>query len=106
MGLITRAENNVIKNRINAQVNYAKTKYYSDSLEAYRKNMKKSWSILQELMGRKQSKREIVSILNEDTEQTCPQKIADTFATFFSSVGTTLDRNLTPVFIIQLFQHL
>ena len=35
-GLITRAENNAIKNRINAQVNHAKTKYYSESLQVYR----------------------------------------------------------------------
>lgn len=94
MGIITRAENNVIKNRINSQVKYAKNKYYSDSFQIYRKNMKKSWSILQELMGRKKSKTEIITILDNDVEQTCPQNITEIFANFFSTIGSNLDLSL------------
>ena len=94
MGLITRAENNTIKNRINSLVKSAKNKYYADSFQAYRNNMKKSWSILQELMGKKKTRRDIISIFNDDTEETCPQKISDTFANFFSTVGSNLDLNL------------
>ena len=45
-------------------------------------------------MGRNHSKQDIVSIFNDDIEHTCPQKIADTFANFFSTVGATLDLNL------------
>ena len=41
MGLINKAENNSIKNRINSQVKWTKTKYYTDSLQVHRNNMKK-----------------------------------------------------------------
>ena len=92
-GLITRAENNRLKNHINAQVNKAKNKYYTETFYTYRKNMKKSCSLLQDLMGTKKSKREITCLLDED-ELSCTEDIVNKFANFFSTVGSNLDSRL------------
>ena len=56
--------------------------------------MKKSWSLLQDLMGTKKSKKEITCILDGEVELTSTDDIVNKFANFFSTVGTNLDLNL------------
>ena len=93
-GLITRAENNQVKNQINRQVNKAKNKYFIDQFNAYKTNMKRSWSLLNHLMGKNKSKQQIVSIMDGDTEITESLDIANKFADYFSNIGVNLENNL------------
>ena len=94
-GLITRAENNRRKNQINRQVNNAKHKYSVEKFCAYKNDMKKSWSLLNHLMGRNKSKQEIVRILDGNAEFTEAHDIANKFADYFSNVGVNLENNLS-----------
>ena len=93
-GLITRAENNRFKNQINAKINKAKNKYYIDALTAFRNNMKKSWNLIQGLMGRKKSRRDIISLMDGNVELTETIDIVDKFADYFSSIGSKLESDL------------
>ena len=94
-GLITKEENNSIKNLINAKVNKAKDKYYRTAFDIYKNSAKKSWKLLGELMGRSGSKRDYINSLVEDNvEITGDQKIADIFADHFSNIGPELENAL------------
>ena len=93
-GLITGAENNQVKNQINRQVKKAKNKYFTDQFNAYKTNMKRSWSLLNHLMGKNKSKQQIVSIMDGDTEITESIDIANKFADYFSNIGVNLENNL------------
>ena len=93
-GVISREENNRIKNEVNHMVNKAKHNYFMNSLKAYRNNMRKSWKLLHDLMGKKKSKTEIMKILDENNEIEDSQEIVNKFADFFSYVGVNLDNNL------------
>ena len=94
MGLITRGENNSLKNRINAQINKAKNDYHKNAFILHKKNMRKSWNLLKNLMGTNSSKKEITSLLNGNSEITDTNEITEIFSDFFSNVGTDLDANL------------
>ena len=94
-GLITKEENNTIKNLINAKVNKAKDKYYRTAFDIYKNNAKKSWKLLGELMGRNGSKKDYINSLVEDgVEITGDQQIANTFADYFSNIGSELENAL------------
>ena len=93
-GLISKEENNRIKNQVNHAVNKAKHNYFVNSLNAYQNNMKKSWTLIHDLMGKNKSKNEITKILNGNDEIDDINDISNSFANFFSEVGTKLDDNL------------
>ena len=57
-GLLTREENNRIKNEVSSKINKAKHEYYKNSFELFKGNIKKSWNLINELKGKKKSKRE------------------------------------------------
>ena len=93
-GDISRKQNNRIKNDVNQLVNKAKHDYFINSLKAYQNNMKKSWKIVHDLMGKKKSKHEIMKILDDNNEIEDSKEIVNKFADFFSNVGLNLDNNL------------
>ena len=53
--------------------------------------MKKSWSLLQELLGTKKSRRDIISLMDENGEITENSEIVDKFADYFSTIGSNLE---------------
>ena len=83
-GVISREENNRIKNEVNHMVNKAKHNYFMNSLKAYQNNMRKSWKLLHDLMGKKKSKTEIMKIWDENNEIEDSQEIVNKFADFLA----------------------
>ena len=53
LGQISKEENNRIKNEMSSKINKAKYEFYKNSFEIFKVNIKKSWSILHELMKKK-----------------------------------------------------
>ena len=94
LGLISKEENNRIKNEMSSKINKAKHEFYKNSFELFKGNIKKSWSILHELMKKKQSKREEIQLKVDTKIIVEPYEVANTFANYFSSVGSTLESNL------------
>ena len=56
--------------------------------------MKKSWKILGELMGNKKQKNDKISLIDENTEISGENEIANKFADYFGQVGESLDAAL------------
>ena len=93
-GQISKEENNRIKNEINSKIRKAKFDYFRCSFERFKGNMKKSWNLLSNLMGRKKNKREIITLLDGTTELVDEGDVANKFADYFSTIGQNLDSNL------------
>ena len=58
--------------------------------------MKKSWGLLKNLMGTKNSKSKISCITKNDVELTNTREITEHFADYFSTVGSNLDQLIQP----------
>ena len=95
LGLISREENNRIKNEMSSKINKAKHEFYKNSFEVYRGNIKKSWGLLHELMKKKNSKHTDIHLKVGNRKIVEPLEVANTFAKYFSSVGEILENNLS-----------
>ena len=109
-GDITREENNRQKNVLNSKIKKAKNDYYKNAFELHKKNMKKSWGLLKNLMGTKKSKSNISCLMKNNVELTNTRQIVEHFANFFSTVGSNLDQilrhtNLSPLAHINRNSH-
>ena len=93
-GLLTREENNRIKNEVSSKINKSKHEYYKNSFELFKDNIKKSWNLINELKGKKKSKREDIHLSVDSKNIVEPYEVANTFAKYFSSVGNILENNL------------
>ena len=69
----------------------AKSNYYTDKFTEYSNNLKQTWSLIKEITGSKETKREIPNIfLNKGQIYSGAQEIADGFNEFFSNIGKQL----------------
>ena len=94
LGHISKENNNAIKNRLNRQINKMKINFFSSSFEAFKKNSKKCWNTLFDLTGTNKTRRDNISLLENDTEIKNPQDVVDTFSNFFANVGRNLEQLL------------
>ena len=94
LGLISRDENNRIKNEMSSKINKAKYEFYKNSFDVFKNNTNKSWSLLHELMGKKHVKRDDIHLTVNSKKIVEPYEVANTFAKYFSSVGNMLENNL------------
>ena len=95
-GLISKATNNRIKNRVNRAVTNAKNKFYEDSFRNNSSNPKKSWDIIKKLTGQNLSRKNIEEILIRGENVKDHETMANSFIEFFTSVAQSLDTDLGP----------
>ena len=87
-GFITKAENNAFKNRLNKEIQNDKKKYYRNLFNDERQNMKKSWKVLNSLLGNKtRNKTDILHGVNSHNDKV---SVLNTFNTFFATIGSNL----------------
>ena len=89
-GIVTKQENNVFKNKIKTTINKAKHSYYKNVFDSSFGNMKLTWKILNNLMGRT-NKKNIKSLIGDSGEIFDEFVMAETFNKYFASVPIDLD---------------
>ena len=79
------------RNNTNNAIKQTKKQYFEDNLETYKNDQRKTWSLLNELTSRKPKNHSTVTQLKHNEKQTTsPIEIANTFNTYFTSIGETL----------------
>ena len=63
MGITSKEKNNRVKNKVNALTDKAKFDYYMNLLSSYRKDIKKSWQVINKLLCRKKSNQDITEVI-------------------------------------------
>ena len=72
----------------------AKVKYYNSRLEESKSNMKKTWSVINEIICKtKHHKKGIKAIILNGKQLKDPQSIAESFNNFFVNIGPSLTKN-------------
>ena len=95
MGIISKQTNNQMKNRINKEVNEAKSSYYLNVFSTSKNDIRKSWEVIRSITGNSKNKEQIIKLMNDDGEiLTDKIQIANSFIDFFTSIGNRLDSNL------------
>ena len=89
-GLITREENNRLKNRLNKEINHDKKLYYLNLFANSKNNMKKSWKELHSLLGTNNRENSVENIFNNANSDQEKLNIVNKFNDFFTNIGSTL----------------
>ena len=89
-GFISKEVNNSIKNRVNKAVTKAKNSYYLNCFENAKKDMRKSWEIIGELVGCGSKKSKIIDFF-ENRENEANLRTVEDFNDFFANVGNVLN---------------
>ena len=94
LGIVTRSENNIVKNKIKKCINKCKRDYFVNKFFQNKNNLRGTWNIINELLLKNVSKQQINSIIWNDVEHCDPQQIASIFNSYFNSVASDLDQSL------------
>ena len=84
------------RNKLTKVLRIAERNHYTNLLELHKSNMRKSWNIIKEIIGKakkKHNKKKIQFRINgkdEDNEEA----IANAFNTYFINIGTQLDKSM------------
>jgi len=79
------------RNNTNNAIKQTKKQYFVENLEIHKNDQRKTWSLLNELTSRKPKNDSTVSQLKHNDKQiTSPIEIANSFNTYFTSIGETL----------------
>ena len=89
-GIISKEENNRLKNRLNKEINQDKKTYYQSLFSNSVGNMKKSWKTLHSLLGTCDSKNSAEKIFGEVTSDPEKFDIVNKFNDFFAGIGDAL----------------
>ena len=82
-GIITKEENNRLKNRLNKEINHDKKTYYNNIFSKFKCNSKKSWSILHSLLGTKNKMNSVDKIFADTKSDSDRLKVVNRFNDFF-----------------------
>ena len=93
LGIVSKQENNLFKNRVKACINKAKCSYYKKIFDDCFGNMKETWKNLNILMGRS-DKKPIKSIITDSGECFDDFGMAEIFNRYFANVPLDLDANV------------
>ena len=79
------------KNKLNKLLSIVERNHYSKILSDNRKNLKKSWKIIKEVINKSNTTPTAISKFNiNDKDVTNPKEISDHFNSFFTNIGKNL----------------
>ena len=78
------------RNSVNSEIKLAKKAYYMNALHENESNVKKTWSIINELTSRKQNDSHVKEIKLNGSSISDPPGLSETFNTHFASIGPKL----------------
>ena len=95
LGLITKRENNRVKNKIKSIIDKTKLVYYKTMFERNTNNISKTWSLIKTLSAPgSNGKKTIKKIITNFAEYEDQSEIAEQFSIYFGNVAADLRDNL------------
>ncbi len=84
----------VYKNKLTTVIRAAKKRYYCDLLNIHKRDLKKTWQVLNDLLGNNRKKTLPDSFVIDGSVVSDPQHIADGLNDFFVNIGPKLACNI------------
>lgn len=92
--MVSKEDNNHFKNRLNKLIKREKRVYYHNLFTLNRKNIKKTWQVINDLMSKNVNNSTIKKIIYNNIEFTSEAEISNIFNSYFCSVGNNLDADI------------
>ena len=96
LGLIGPQLYHKYRNRLNSVIQQAKKNYFINTFNSCQSNIKKTWSVIKQLLAKESKSSTIKSILVNNVEITETSEIASHFNDFFADIAHTLNSQLPP----------
>ena len=93
---LNKTKYKLFRNKINSLVKKTEKEYYEQKLRENQSNIKKSWSIIKEIINKKKNKQISREFLINRKKTTDNKTIATAFNQYFVNVGPTLARSIPP----------
>ena len=94
LSLVTAAENNRFRNRVNNIIRDQKVKFHSDLLLKCKNDLKKTWKIINNILSRNLEKKSVKKIIFNNLSYSEDVEIASIFNDFFCSIGMKYDSEI------------
>ena len=94
MGLVTRAENNIYKNKVKSIIDRAKKSYYNNAFHSAGNNLRLTWKLIKSLISVGSSNKKLKSIFWNNMEFNSDLDIAEAFNNYFCNVAQDLESKL------------
>ena len=96
LGIIDAQTNRRYRNCLNAVIRKAKNYYYIKTFKMSQNNIKKTWSLIKQLMSTKSKDNCIKNIIVNNIEISNPSEMAEQFNNYFADIAHTLDNEINP----------
>ena len=96
LGLVSKQENNSFKNKVQKILSRQKLIYYQNLFERNKSNIGKTWQVINSLVNRRTSNKNILKIIHNDREIFDSSEISEIFNNYFVSIAEKLESNLHP----------
>jgi hypothetical protein len=84
LGVIDDNINKAYKNRLTATIKAAKTQYYNNAFINNRKNTKKYWSLVNNIIGKNVNSKSVKILLIDNLEICGDSEISEEFSNYFT----------------------
>ena len=84
------------KNVLTKILRMEKKNYYSNQLSLYKHDTQNTWKIIKDAMNLSQNRHSITKIKSNDTTIDDPISMANSFNTYFSTIGENLAQTIPP----------
>jgi len=94
LGLLSRNYYSSFRNRLNSVIRTAKAQYYKRSLQISRRDLKKTWKVLNSITGSSKGRDTIQALLVDGESITDKMQIAECFNEYFSRIPSELESSI------------
>ena len=96
LGIISDAVNRDYKNRLRTVIRAPKLLYYKNAFINSGGDLKKTWSLINNILSRNPGKKSVKSLLINNVSVVGEMDTANEFCDFFSSIATELSSQIPP----------
>ena len=97
----------IYKNKLTNILRYCEREYYNKSLELHKKDIKRTWKILNEVINKRcKSNSFSTNFIEDSIEINNKQEIAEGFNNFFVNIGPELAWNIVPPEHMDIYHYL
>ena len=94
LGVINSEQNRRYRNCLNSLIRQAKRQYYINTFHSCQDNIKKTWTLIKQLIGKKSKTTATKTLTINNTDVTDNVEVAEQFNSYFASIAHILDSDI------------
>jgi hypothetical protein len=96
LGIIDNNTNSAFKNKLTTVIRAAKSQYYKNAFKNCNDNIKNTWKLISNIIGKNIHSKKIKSLIIGDMEVVEEREISEQFNEYFANIAKELDNKIPP----------